>query len=141
MIPHKSLELYKVNQDIGFGIRATRKITQGECLGTYAGELLTKAAHRKRYPDPKDDIFSLQIDDSDWFIDASRGGNWSRFVNCAWPNRSDANLEYQTDDNFPLEVFLVAIRDIYPGDQLLTNYNREGEIPENFIPVKMQVNE
>lgn len=99
----------------GKGVFALRHIKKGERIVEYKGEITSwkKASARMAHEDP-DHTFLFGIDE-DRVIDANVGGNSARFINhsCA-PN---CETEQVGD-----RVFIDAMRDIKPGEELSYDY-------------------
>jgi SET domain-containing protein len=101
----------------GKGVFALRRIAAGERLIEYLGERITWREALKRHPhDPSDPnhTFYFHIDDKR-VIDAARGGNAARWINHA----CDPNCEADEVDG---RVFIKALRDIAPGEELFYDY-------------------
>jgi len=102
----------------GRGVFAATWIEQGERIIEYIGERMTEEQADSRYADEDEDephhTFLFALDDGT-VIDASYGGNTSRFINhCCDPNCEA--VEYDG------RVFIEAIRDIAPGEELSYDY-------------------
>jgi len=101
----------------GKGVFALRPIAAGERIIEYVGEVLTWAAAQKRHPhDPSDPnhTFFFHIDDKH-VIDAAVGGNAARWINHA----CEPNCEADEDGG---RIFIDALRDIAPGEELFYDY-------------------
>jgi SET domain-containing protein len=102
----------------GRGVFALRKIRKGERLVEYTGERLSHAEADRRYEaeheadDPHTFLFTV---DHKTVIDATRGGNSSRWINhsCA------PNCESEVEEG---RVYIDALRDISPGEELTYDY-------------------
>jgi len=107
----------------GRGVFALRMIRKGERLIEYTGERLSHAAADKRYEHMADDphTFLFTVDD-ETVIDAARGGNSSRWINhsCA------PNCESEVEEG---RVYIEALRDIRPGEELAYDYQLYLEEP------------
>ena len=104
----------------GKGVFALRPIAAGERILEYKGELITwKEADRRQPDDPEDPshtfFFSL---DGRRVLDATYGGNAARFIN----HSCDPNCETEVDG---LRVFIQAMKDIQPGEELHYDYHLE----------------
>jgi hypothetical protein len=104
----------------GLGGFATRRIAKGDRIIEYVGERIKDEQADERYDDEKMDrhhtfLFSLGDGTS---IDAAVNGNEARFINhsCA-PNCEAINDEAR--------IFIEALRDIEPGEELLYDYAYE----------------
>ena len=106
----------------GMGAFATRFIPAGVRLIEYAGERLTPAQADARYPDvdgERHHTFLFAIDD-DVVIDAGVGGNAARWIN----HSCDPNCDAVIDGG---RIWIDAIRDIEPGEELAYDYAYELE--------------
>jgi len=111
----------------GFGGFAVRRIPRGTRIAEYVGERLTEAEVDARYSDDRPDpghtfLFHLG---GDAYIDASHQGNESRFIN----HSCDPNCESDVVDG---RVYIIALRDIEPGEELTYDYALE--IEEDSTP-------
>ena len=101
----------------GRGAFATRPIAAGTRLIEYTGERITPEEADRRYPDDapgRHHTFLFAIDD-EVVIDAAFGGNAARFIN----HSCDPNCDAVIDD---ARIFIEAIRDIAPGEELAYDY-------------------
>jgi hypothetical protein len=101
----------------GLGVIATEHIPAGQTLIEYTGERITSAEADRRYPfDEKEPqhtfLFSIN---QRTVIDAAHGGNASRFIN----HSCDPNCEALVERG---RVFIYALRDIEPGEELGYDY-------------------
>ena len=106
----------------GFGGFALRRIRPGTRIVEYVGERLTGDEVDARYADEEAErwhTFLFRIGD-DAYIDASRQGNDARFIN----HSCDPNCEADVIDG---HVYITAIRDIPPGEELTYDYALELE--------------
>lgn len=111
----------------GKGVFALRPIARGERIIEYVGEVLTWAAAQKRHPhDPSDPnhTFFFHVDDKH-VIDAAVGGNAARWINHA----CEPNCKAEEEEG---RIFIDAIRDIAPGEEL--NYDYGLIIEERYTP-------
>jgi SET domain-containing protein len=101
----------------GKGVFAVQPIAQGEKIIEYVGEVITwKEADRRHPHNPKDPnhTFYFHLDDKH-VLDALYGGNSSRWINHA----CEPNCEADVEDK---RVFIKALRDIEPGEELNYDY-------------------
>ncbi len=95
----------------------SQPLAEGERVIEYKGEVITWAEALRRHPhDPNDPrhTFYFHIDDKR-VIDAKYGGNAARWINHACePNCEAEELEGR--------VFIKALRDIAPGEELFYDY-------------------
>ncbi|MBI5257159.1 MAG: SET domain-containing protein-lysine N-methyltransferase [Burkholderiales bacterium] len=112
----------------GKGVFALRPIKKGEVIIEYTGEVITWVEALRRHPhDPSDPnhTFYFHIDE-DRVIDAKFGGNAARWINHA----CDPNCEADDDDGE--RVFIKAMRNIKPGEELFYDYGLV--IDERYTP-------
>lgn len=102
----------------GKGVYALRPIAAGESLIEYTGEVIDWPEALRRHPhDPRDPhhTFYFSLDDGGHVIDAKVGGNASRWINHA----CEPNCEADEEDG---RVYIRALRDIEPGEELFYDY-------------------
>jgi hypothetical protein len=101
----------------GKGVFALAPLAEGEVLIEYVGEVITWREALRRHPhDPQDPdhTFYFHIDDKH-VIDANVGGNSSRWINHACAPNCEA-------DEVDGRIFIKALRDIAPGEELFYDY-------------------
>lgn len=101
----------------GKGVFALRPIPAGTTIIEYKGEVISwKEAIRRHPHDPSnpDHTFYFHIDDGR-VIDGARRGNAARWINHA----CEPNCEADEVDG---RVFVKALRDIAPGEELFYDY-------------------
>jgi uncharacterized protein len=112
----------------GYGCFARRDIPKGKRLIEYLGERISHKEADRRYQgaDVNDNHTFLFIADKRTVIDATKGGNESRFVN----HSCDGNCESETEKG---RVFIDAIKDIKKGAELGYDYQigRDRNDPAN----------
>ncbi len=112
----------------GNGCFARRFIPKGTRIIEYLGERISHKEADKRYEgsDVNDNHTFLFIADRKTVIDATRGGNESRWVN----HHCDGNCESETEKG---RVFVDAIKDIEKGEELGYDYQigRDKNDPPN----------
>lgn len=112
----------------GKGVFAARPIPKGTRIAEYVGERLSHAEADARYADNpiEDNHTFLFIVDRRTVIDATTGGNDSRFIN----HSCDGNCESVIDNR---RVFVEATRDIAKGEELGYDYEigRDKDDPPN----------
>jgi len=107
----------------GRGLRATEFIQQGKFIMEYVGEIIDLKQHKKRAEqycnDPEHKHhYGMELD-TNIFIDATRKGNISRYINHSCdPN---ATIELWIVNRFPRMGFF-AIKDIQPGEEITFDY-------------------
>jgi uncharacterized protein len=101
----------------GRGGFATAHIPKGEYLIEYVGEKISKEESARRCSLGNNFIFHL----SDEFdLDGSIEENIARFIN----HSCNPNAEAELDDD---KVWIVALRDIAPGEEITFNYGYDLE--------------
>jgi len=101
----------------GKGVFALRSIGRGERIIEYTGEIITWKQALRRHPHDPDDpnhTFYFHIDDGR-VIDAAHGGNAARWINHACQPNCEA-------DEVEGRVFIKALRDLEPGEELFYDY-------------------
>ena len=101
----------------GRGVYATRLIPSGARVIEYLGERISHEEADARYEDKGQDdghTFLFVVDD-DTCIDAGVDGNAARYIN----HSCNANCETIIEDS---RVFIDALRDIQPGEELGYDY-------------------
>ncbi|MBS0394560.1 MAG: SET domain-containing protein-lysine N-methyltransferase, partial [Proteobacteria bacterium] len=101
----------------GTGVFATRRIRKGQRVVEYLGERVSHAEADRRYAHKADDdnhTFLFTVD-ARTVIDAGVGGNAARYIN----HSCDPNCETVVEDR---RIFIEAIRDIAPGEELVYDY-------------------
>lgn len=114
----------------GKGVFAVAPIPAGQTIIEYVGERITWKEALRRHPhDPAqpNHTFYFHIDDQH-VIDANVGGNAARWINHA----CDTNCEADEQDG---RVFIKAVRDIQPGEELFYDY---GLVIEGRLTAKLK---
>jgi len=116
----------------GYGCFARRDIKKGQRLIEYVGDRISHKDADKRYEDadPDDNHTFLFIADRKTVIDATHGGNESRFIN----HSCDGNCTSEIEKG---RVFIDATRDISKGEELGYDYQipRDKNDPPNVDEV------
>lgn len=101
----------------GKGVFALRPIKSGAMIIEYTGKVLTWKAAQKRHPHNPDEpnhTFFFHVDDKN-VIDGNDGGNDAKWINHA----CGPNCEADEQDG---RIFIKALRDIEPGEELNYDY-------------------
>ena len=105
----------------GKGAFAIKTIRKGTRLIEYVGESITPEESDRRYDDTKvtgsHHTFLFSVD-SRKVIDATFGGDESRFINHSCDPNCEAVIESR-------RVYIEALRTIRPGEELAYDYNYE----------------
>jgi uncharacterized protein len=116
----------------GLGVFANRAIPKGTRIVEYTGERVSHAEADSRYEekDANDGHTFLFIVDSKTVIDAGVDGNDARFINHSCNPNCESVIENR-------RVYIEAIRDIGPGEELTYDYQiqREDDDPEDIDAV------
>jgi len=102
----------------GKGVYAVRPIKAGDTVLEYRGEIITWRKALARHPHDlsrPNHTFYFHLDDGH-VIDAKFGGNTAKWIN----HSCEPNLEANQDG---YRVFLTALRDIDPGEELFYDYS------------------
>ncbi len=102
----------------GRGVFATAPIRKGERIVEYVGERISHREADRRYADLHEyspHTFLFLVNDK-VVIDATRGGNTSRWINHA----CQPNCEIEQEGE---RIFIDALRDIRRGEELTYDYN------------------
>ncbi len=111
----------------GKGVFALQPIAAGERIIEYKGEIIGWPEALRRHPHDPDDpnhTFYFHIDDKH-VIDANVGGNAARWINHA----CEPNCQADEEDG---RVFISALRDLAPGEELFYDYGLV--IDERYTP-------
>jgi SET domain-containing protein len=126
----KAATLIKVRRSKvhGQGVFALQRIGKGTRIIEYVGDRISHARANRRYDDhdENDNHTFLFAVDRNVVIDATVGGNDSRFINHSCDPNCESNIENR-------RVFVDAIRTIEPGAELSYDYQigRERDDPPN----------
>lgn len=108
----------------GNGVFADEPIRKGERIVRYKGTLRSHKEVDRLYGDQDENghTFLFTLND-EYVIDANEGGNVARWIN----HSCDPNCESVIEENdkgkaHKDKVFIEAIRDIKPGEELTYNY-------------------
>jgi len=115
----------------GRGVVARIPIASGERICEYVGERIGWPEALRRHPhDPEQPFhtFYFSVDD-DTVIDGNVGGDFSRYMN----HSCEPNCEAELVEGDPVtRIFIVALRDIDAGEELVYNYGLS--LDERYTP-------
>jgi len=107
----------------GRGVFALRRIPKGTRVIEYRGERISNEEADRRHEEANQGPFTLLFEvDESTIIDAGVGGNSARYIN----HSCSPNCEAVNDDG---RIFIEALRDIRPGEELSYDYRLETEGP------------
>jgi hypothetical protein len=136
-----------------YGVFTKTKIKKNDIIGTYEGIVCFMQTKKKNYDDLyracyskycqhhgsyllKSDKYDISVGKK--VIDASiqKHASFTRYINSGFPNYYYNNCIYINDNG---SIVIQAIRDIYPGEELLANYgiNSESNILDTTVTVKV----
>jgi uncharacterized protein len=104
----------------GRGVYATKVIRKGTRIIEYTGERKPWASVPEDADDPRTFLFGLQNGTD--VIDPAKGGNEARWIN----HSCDPNCEAVEEKE---RVFIYALRDLQPGEELFYDYQLEIDEP------------
>jgi SET domain-containing protein len=108
----------------GKGLFAERDFKKGEQIAKYAGEILTTAEYDERYGDDAMGAYGVQLDDNR-VIDARKTtAGVARYACDYHGSKKKPNAEYVAEEEID-EVWVVAIKKIKKGEEILTDYGEE----------------
>ena len=126
MAPEQTLPIEVRGSAIqGRGVYATRRIRKGTWIIEYTGERISHVEADRRYDDDSMDrhhTFLFTVSEL-VCLDASVGGNDARYINHSCEPNCEAVL---TQDEH--EVWICALRDIGPGEELTYDYGFEMDL-------------
>ena len=96
----------------GNGLFTRRAIRKGTYIIEYIGEKITKEESKRRLLERNPYIFDL---DEQWDLDGNVPENLARFIN----HSCSPNCEARNENG---HIWIVALRDIQPGEELTFNY-------------------
>ena len=117
----------------GRGVVARIPIGAGERICEYVGERIDWPEALRRHPhDPSQPFhtFYFSVDDES-VIDGNVGGNFSRFMNHSCEPNCEAEM-IERDGDRDTRIFILALRDIEPGEELVYNYGLS--LDERYTP-------
>ena len=93
-----------INDTIGYGLFANRTFKEGQLVGEYTGEVTVSYFYKK--PPPGDYVLGKRGFLYNVFIDASKMGNQTRFINHSYT----PNLRQKSDSK---RIFFYATKKIF----------------------------
>jgi len=116
-----------VNDQVNYGVFATRDIPKGEFIGIYSGELGFGNYHEK-----EESSYLFELLDDIVYVEAKNSGNFTRFINhTSSENGNVESLLYLIETTQFGRVFMIPIVILYAcqpilaGEQLLYDYGKE----------------
>lgn len=123
--PRTAKRLYSVRYSPihGRGVFALRRIPKGTRVIEYRGERISQEEATQRHEEREQDPFTLLFEvDETTVIDAGVKGNSARYIN----HSCSPNCDTVNEDG---RIFIEALRDIQPGEELTYDYRLETEGP------------
>jgi hypothetical protein len=115
------LYINSISEIVGYGVFAGQEIHNGDFINEYTGEFGITRDLSKRESSYLIEENCLDEQFS-WWIDSQRLGNYSRFIN----HSSEPNTKlYFTFFKEKYRVFVMAIKNIEPDEQVLLNYGKD----------------
>ncbi len=106
----------------GLGLFTDRKYKRGDTVVEYAGEVITTKQYNERYTDSGYGEYGMTLGTRK-VIDARKtSSGLGRYVCDAYGSDLKKNVQYEEDKG---KIFIVAIRKIKPGSEILVSYGRE----------------
>ncbi|PSK55310.1 hypothetical protein B9Z65_2699 [Elsinoe australis] len=143
------LEIFKTNNNRGFGLRCLEPLKRGQFIDTYLGEIITDDEADRREATSSHDkasyLFSLdkfkgdsldgvnRISTEDCYVvDGQFMGGPTRFMNhCCQPNVQIHSVSYNKYDYFVYDLAFFACDDIAKGEELTFDYmDADDSVPE-----------
>jgi hypothetical protein len=118
-----------------WGLFATAPIAADERIIEYTGELVTMATgdlREKEYTEQGIDNYLFRVD-SKWVIDATKAGNGARFINHSCAPNCASRVQRSGAPGKPGRIYIDALRDIAPGEELAYDYMFELEPAEKKL--------
>lgn len=137
---HAPVYIKYCNTVVGFGVYATQLIKAYDTVGEYTGDLCVENDSMN------DESLDYAIDVGNFYqsdqgslmlyVNAKKGGNFTRFINHSYIPNVDAHSVYNKKDGL-WHVLYRANQDIQPHSQLLTNYGSDYWDTRNVEPVDL----
>lgn len=126
-----------INQQLQYGCFADRFIKKGSFIGVNTGHLM-KRSNVKKYTDylfPYPSVAQTQDAIIEFVINSKFGGNYTRFINSSTKN-PNIECRFIPKNGFWQAVY-IAIKDIYPDEQLLSNYGEAFFKTRNLVEIEL----
>ncbi|KAI9226059.1 MAG: hypothetical protein DHS80DRAFT_19342 [Piptocephalis tieghemiana] len=128
----QAIEVF-LTKDRGWGVRARRRILQGECVGEYVGERLSQrvAEMREFLYDRFALTYSFGLEDT---LDGTFISNHTRFLNHSCdPNIIVIHVSFigQDRDHRGIRYAFYTVKDVKKGEELTFDYQLEGAFPDD----------
>jgi SET domain-containing protein len=104
----------------GLGLFAVRAFKKGQNIVEYCGEKMSTADYDAKYASDAMGAYGIELD-GDYVLDASATSSGVARYACDYhgSNKRGPNAQYESDGE---RVWIVALRDIKPGDEIYTDY-------------------
>lgn len=122
----------------GNGVFAAEPIAKGERIVPYRGTLRRHAEVDAAYGGLPDDghTFLFTLND-EYVVDANLRGNIARWINHSCAPNCEAVIEEHGGDHRKDRIWIEAIRDIAPGEELSYDYGIVLEVPHTAALKKL----
>lgn len=114
-----------INEQIGYGVYADAPIKENDIVGEYTGQLIDQEA-AVQLPHEKTSYFMASGNfypgynyPEEFYIDAAKAGNFTRFVNHSYDPNVKTKVVY---DGALWHVLFIAAKKVEQDKQLLVNY-------------------
>lgn len=107
----------------GLGLFALRTFRKGERVVEYKGERLTVNEYDQRYQEEAMGAYGIQLDEHHVLDARKTTSGLGRYACDFHGSRKLPNVEYLIDDDD--RIWLTAVRQINPGDEILADYGEE----------------
>ena len=101
----------------GYGLRTTTLVTRGTCIIEYIGEYVPMKIHKESITQDTP-VYGMETG-TGFVIDATRYGNYSRFINHSCQPNAIAEKWYV---NKTPRVIIIAKRDLRPNEEITFDY-------------------
>jgi uncharacterized protein len=104
----------------GMGLYAVRRFKKGERIVEYSGEKMTQKEYDRKYADDAMGAYGIELNNR-YVLDAAKTSAGVARYACDYhgSGKRGPNAEYVSDNK---RIWIVAIKDIKPGDEIYTDY-------------------
>ena len=130
------LNIKKINNTVGYGVFAKEIIKKGSLIKQYTGKVIlidNQECENNKY------LFYVCNKDKDLVIDAQYVGNESRFFNHSYFPNCFIRPVYSPVSSEFIQYWIVADKDILPGEEILWNYSSGYWRTQGIVPREKDV--